>query len=209
MLRMHVLRPPEYFAGLSFWALVVRCDRVILADSFQYSRQSFQNRARLRTPDGWQWITVPLKGGQRGCSIAEIEIDNTVPWRGKHLRALQYNYRSAPYFEAFEDRFEDLLEHEWTTLGDLTVASTSLVADILDLPRPERLSRVQAQPDESTELLLNSDPHQEGCPVLQFDGVQYHQNFPGFEAGMSILDAVFNLGFESIELLNRVGKLVE
>lgn len=194
-------RPPEYFAGLEFWIPAVVGDVIRLDDRVPYRRQSFQNRARLRTPDGWQWITVPLKGRQRGTSIADIEIDNTVPWRSKHLRALQYNYRTSPYFEAYEDRFEDLLRREWLTLGSLTVTTVELVCNILELPAPESVRHEHGSPPSSNEerLDLAEEPHAGG--VYSFMAVPYRQNFPGFEAGMSVLDAFFNLGHEVLDLI--------
>jgi len=182
---------------------VLRCDRVILADTFQYSRQSFQNRARLRTPDGWQWITVPLKGGQRGRPIAEVEIDNTVPWRGKHLRALQYNYRTTPYFEAFEDRFEAFFDRDWHTLGSVSVASIRLVCEILDIPEPLVQSEGGRPAPDSQELILDSDRPVDGVAILELEPKVYRQNFAGFEPGMSVLDALFNLGFETLDLMKR------
>jgi hypothetical protein len=196
---MHSIRPPEYFPGLPFWALLLACDEVVLADDFQYSRQSFQNRARLKTPNGWQWITVPLKGGGRGYSIAEVEIDNSVPWRGKHLRALQYNYRSTPYFESFEDRFIEFFDQDWETLGSLTVTSIGLVCDILGLQTPDTASTGGTAGDQSRELILDSDRADGGAAILEFEPAAYPQNFEGFESGLSVLDLLFNVGFEAID----------
>jgi len=193
---MFALRPPEYFPGLPFLALMQQCERFVLADTFQYSRQTFQNRAKLRNPNGWQWITVPLKGGQRGRPIAEMEIDNTVPWRGKHFRALSFNYRSAPYFEYYEDRLLDFFERDWKRLGSLTAASVALVAHFLSLRTPELLSSVDEDflGSESDELLLDSDPEKLKGVRLEFREPYYEQNFDGFEPGMSALDLLFNHG---------------
>ena len=197
-----VLRPPEYFPGLPFWALALECDQVILADTFQYSRQSFQNRAKLRTPVGWQWITIPVKGRQHGLPINEVEIDNTVPWRGKHLRALQYNYRTSPYFEAFEDRFEAFFDRDWYTLGSVSVASIRLVCKILGLRKPGAMSDGSRPDPDSRELILHSDLDVEGARILKFEPEPYPQNFGGFEPGLSVLDAVFNHGHGSIALIS-------
>lgn len=193
---MYAIRPPEYFAGLPFWALMLCCERFVLADTFQYSRQSFQNRARIRNPNGWQWLTIPLKGSQHGRAIREVEIDNTVPWRGKHFRALSFNYRSTPYFEFYEEPVARLFEQEWTFLGELTIASINLVAGMMDLNPPEIDSAddtVPVGPPEE-ELLLESD--QAGLPGqrLRFVDPVYDQNFEGFVPGLSILDLVFNHG---------------
>ena len=200
---MYAIRPPEYFPGLPFWALMLRCDRFLLAESFQYSRQTFQNRARIRNPTGWQWLTVPLKGRQHGRAIRDVEIDNTVPWRGKHFRALTFNYRSTPYFEFYEERFAGLYEQDWPRLGPLTVASIRLVARLMSLDAPEVLPErdEKAEPPPASELLLESDPPDLQGARLRFNEPEYHQNFEGFEPGMSILDLLFNHGPDAKSLI--------
>ena len=60
------IRPPEYFPRLSHVALMHYATHFVLADTMQYSRQSFQNRTRVRTREGSSWVSVPLKGGQHG-----------------------------------------------------------------------------------------------------------------------------------------------
>jgi len=199
---MYAIRPPEYFPSLPFWALMLRCERFMLADTFQYSRQSFQNRARIRNPEGWQWITVPLKGRQHGLAIRDVEIDKTVPWRGKHFRALSYNYRSTPYFEFYEDAVASFFDTEWTRLGELTVASIGLAAELLGVEVPEIYGDDGADTgDLGEELLLESDQARLPGMRLEFNEPDYEQNFDGFEPGLSILDLLFNYGPEAKGIL--------
>ena len=106
-----VIRPPDYWPGIAYMALIDRADRVVLADTFQYSRQSFQNRARLRTPQGWQWISIPLRGRQHGTPIREVMIWQRPAWLRKHLKALVYNYRGTPFFTYYEPALTDLFQH--------------------------------------------------------------------------------------------------
>ena len=70
---MIAIRPPEYFPCLAYAALLLAVDCFVLADTFQYSRQSFQNRTKVRNPQGWQWVSIPLKGGQHGRPICQVE----------------------------------------------------------------------------------------------------------------------------------------
>ena len=200
---MYAIRPPEYFPGLPFWALMLCCDRFLLAESFQYSRQTFQNRARIRNPTGWQWLTVPLKGGQHGRAIRDVEIDNTVPWRGKHFRALTFNYRTTPYFEFYEERFAGLYAQDWPRLGALTTASIRFVADLFSLPQPQILSGSDddAIGPEGDEVLLESDASDLPGVRLRFVEPEYQQNFDGFQPGMSIVDLLFNHGPDAKNVL--------
>ena len=200
---MYAIRPPEYFPPLPFWALMLRTAPFCLDDTFQYSRQSNQNRAKLRNPEGWQWITVPLKGKQHGRAIKDVEIDNSVPWRGKHFRALIFNYRSSPYFEYYEPAFIELYEKEWIYLGDLTMATVHMVCGLLGLPKPEPSSVLNLDTaTEMDELLLDSDNPTASGPRLVFEEPSYQQNFEGFEPGMSVLDLLFNYGPQTIGIIS-------
>lgn len=170
---------PEYFPRLDFFRQLLA--GVPVDPTHPYTRQSFMNRTRLRTPDGWQWLTVPVVGRQRGVPISQVVIDNSVPWRGKHLRAFQYNYRSTPYFEAYEDRFVEFFEREWDTLGPLVVASIDLSQDLIGPLPPVGPQQpvTEPQPTDTT----------------------YVQNFPGFVPNLSVLDAFFNLGPAARDLI--------
>lgn len=216
---MIAVRPPEYFPRLRYMALMQAVDCFVLADTFRYSRQSFQNRSRLRNPQGWQWITVPLQSGQRGRAIRDIEINMRGRWIEKHWRAFQYNYRSTPYFEYFEAQVEPFFERTWDRLGPLTTASVELVHDLMGLSTtlvrassldgaPASLEGILAAMNRR-DLLAPADaaPHdREVVPALdvfRFETPTYRQNFEGFEPGMSAVDVVFNYGPEARSLLEQ------
>ena len=221
---MIALRPPEYFPGLAYMALVQRAGRFVLADTLPYRRRTMQNRGRLRTPQGWQWISVPLKGGQRGRPIAEVRLENRERWLVKHWRSFQYNYRSTPYFEFYEPEVKPFFEREWTHLGALTCASVELLAGLMDLPTPlVRASRLPGAPrtaaaieealrasGETAALRVPASGRAEGLSeaekaggMFHFDAPTYRQNFEGFEPGMSAADLLFNLGPEAAARLRE------
>jgi hypothetical protein len=198
---LSAIRPPDYFPSIDFWGLVLHADQFVLDLTAPYQKQSYQNRARLRTPDGWQWITVPLVGGQKGVPLANVEIDNSAPWRAKHLRALQYNYRTSPYFEAFEHEFVAFFKTDWKELGPLTVASIRLMGRLLGLPEPETNVDPGVAKTDRPNLVLDSDIRSSDARVVQVSVDAYRQNFPGFVPGLSILDTFFNLGFDTVDLI--------
>lgn len=209
--------PPEYFPRLPYMALVQHVDRFVLADTFAYSGQSFQNRARLRNPQGWQWITVPLRAHQKHNPIHAVRINEEDPWIGKHWRAFQYNYRSTPYFEYFEPQVEPFFKREWTQLGALTCASVELLHELMGgTTRLVRASTLDGAPHtthqildamEAPTLVAFSEQIEEvfgeagAVRALHFDPPEYHQNFDGFEPGMSAADLLFNYGPDARSIL--------
>lgn len=221
---MLAIRPPEYFPGLAYMALVVHVDRFVLADTFQYSKRSMQNRGKLRTPQGWQWISVPLKGGQHKRPIAEVAIETRERWIEKHWRAFQYNYRTTPYFEFYEPRFAPFFEREWKHLGALTCASVELLHELMEgSTELVRASELEGQPDTLPAIweavgggtvgaLPDTAAHDAqlvpSLKALHFEAPTYRQNFEGFEPEMSTADLLFNYGPEATAML-REGIAVE
>ena len=158
----------------------------------QYSRQSFQNRAKIRTPDGAQWISVPLMGHQFGSSIGETRIDYSTTWQQKHKKALQFNYGSTPFFEHYRDELFELIDRKYENLGALTVASTRLVHRYLRIAGSLELGGTDGHASDDTSRSDDSWPYEPPA---------YLQNFDGFVPGLSILDILFNHGPESTRIV--------
>lgn len=216
---MVAIRPPEYFPRLHYMALIQEVDRFYLADTFEFSRQSYHNRTKLRNPDGWHWITVPLAWGERTAPLIEVSIQENPIWTDKHWRAIMYDYRSTPYFEFYEDRFKPLFEEEWETIGEFTSGSVERVCELLEIDTELiRLSDLDDPPftfeaacsvlrtDELVCLPDTAEYNRQfvpGLETLKFEEPEYRQNFPGFEPGMSVLDMLFNYGPESVSLISE------
>lgn len=220
------IRPPEYFPRLSYMALVAAVDTFVVADTFQYSNRSFHNRTRLRSPQGWHWVTVPLRGPQHGRPIDRVEIENKRKWPRSHRRSFEYDYRSTMYFEYYEDTFVAIFERTWERLGPLTARSVELLHGLMELDtRLLRASSLPGRPDSVAAVLgalgdgeaevwapPAAAPHDaeqvERIKVFHFEEAPYHQNFEGFEPGLSAADMLFNYGPETVSELERRGQVV-
>ena len=220
---MIAVRPPEYWPRPEFFALMDEADEFVLADTFQYSRQTFQNRSPLRTPDGRQWISIPLKGGQHGKPILDVRIWGKHRWIGKHWRALQFNYRTTPFFEFYEHRLRPIFDRDWERLSELTAASVEILRDLIGIETPillaSQLSRAPSTLDDILEVAGRADlviPRVSrsvdaalAASVLEFDPPRYRQNFEGYEPEMSALDLLFNYGPSCLTMIRSHTRLVK
>ena len=204
------VQPPVYFPNLSYCALMATVDCFVVGDSFQYSRQSFQNRTRVRSPDGAQWLTVPLLSGQHGNPISETRIDYSFHWQKKHLKALQFNYGSTPFYDHYIDDISSIIATRHDSLAGLTVVSVALTHELLGLNSTLEKEGSNGLGENrstiGTEYLLEPDRKWEGihapdCRFLSFDHPVYRQNFDGFIEAMSVLDLLFNHGPEAPRIL--------
>lgn len=188
---------PEYFPRLAFFGEIQR-GRVDHMDlSRPYTRQTFQNRTKIRTPSGWQWLTIPVKKQEKGTPLAQMEIDYSSKWVQDHLKGLRYNYETAPFYEHYIPSITSLLSERHSKLSDLTSITVDWGIETLKLKPLGLFPRTN-----SGDPQLITPPSIVSEPIVREP--VYRQNFPGFEPGMSWLDALFNLGPMARELLNRI-----
>jgi hypothetical protein len=215
---MIAVQPPAYFPPLSYTALIGHVDHFILADTFRYRSETFQNRSKLRNAPGGHWITIPLFGRPEGAPIEAVEIETGGRWREKHWRSFLYDYRSTMYFEYYEDAFRPFFEQEWACLADCVCRSVALQAELMDLRTPITRASALANRPRSLDAILEATgadvlavPADPSPPSLssgtvetvRYDHPTYRQNFEGFEPGMTALDLLFNYGREAPRRMMR------
>ena len=88
----------NYIPWKGYFDMIASVDEFILFDDMQYTRRDWRNRNQIKTPQGVQWLTVPVKvKGKYHQAIRETEIDG-MEWAQAHWKALTQNYRRAPHF---------------------------------------------------------------------------------------------------------------
>jgi UDP-2,4-diacetamido-2,4,6-trideoxy-beta-L-altropyranose hydrolase len=159
--------------------------------------------------------------------LNEIEISDDASWSHKHWMTLVANYSRAPHFRAYRDFFEESYKRPWTSLNQLAWHFTRYLLDALELtPRVVFSSEigVTAHKDElicdlcrwaGATTYLSGPFGREYLDVGRFRdagiSVEFHdykhpayrQTFRGFEAGMSVVDLLFNHGPESVSILTN------
>ncbi len=191
---------PEYFPTAETMGALSLADVVVLADTFRYAKQTRQNRASIRNPNGWQWLSVPIARRPAGTSICDSKINASEPWMKKHWKAMQFNYRSSPYFEYYEDQLIDLYQSAPENLADLTCASVIRTSKLFGFEQTfVRASALGGMPKtekdclalcpEHNQVAIQNDNGTVRCTVKPF-----RQNFVGFVPGLSAIDLLFNMG---------------
>lgn len=225
-----VIHQPEYLPWLGFFDKIDKCDLFVILDHVQFQR-GFINRNKIKTPTGWQWLTVPVihRFPQK---IIEVKINNQTNWRNQHWMALTKNYGKAPYFKNYAEFFKHTYEHEWELLVDLDIYLIRNLMKFLGLETPIEISSSLNVKGKSTEMLINickalggdtylSGPggknymsmkkfEEEGIKVIfqEFQYPTYPQRFEkaGFQSHMSIVDLLFNCGEKSLKVIRGAGK---
>lgn len=218
------VRAPTYFPPLSETSLFAHVDHFVLADTFRFRRQSFQNRSKLRNAPGTHWITIPLFGNPEGAPLHEVEVETKGRWQEKHWRSFLYDYRSTMYFSHFQDVLRSFYDTTWTRLANCTCRSVERQAALFGLSTTlTRASDLDGAPDSVRGIVdavgadtlvvpQQADVVSTAAPRIQsfaFRHPTYHQNFEGFENGATALDLLFNYGPEARRIATEAGTLLQ
>jgi hypothetical protein len=225
---------PNYLPYIGFFHKIAASDAFVVVDHVQFVKRGpfgWMHRNRIRTPEGWMWLTVPvLTKGKFHQAISETVINNQEPWTRKHWRSLETHYRHAPFFKQYSGFFEETYAREWELLAELNTAIIRGVLDMLGIRVPMTLSSTMAVTRRSTELVCElcrktgADSYLSGihgrdylkegafadCGVKllyqDFRHPVYRQARAGaFVANLSIVDLLFNCGPDSLAVLKGHG----
>lgn len=220
----------NYIPWKGYFDMIASVDEFILFDDMQYTRRDWRNRNQIKTPQGVQWLTVPVKvKGKYHQTIRETEIDG-MDWAQAHWKALTQNYRRAPHFAEICAWLEPY--YSSATYTHLSVLNRALIEAICDyLGITTRISNswdYELQPGK-TERLVSlceqaggteyiSGPAardyiqpelfaERGIALSWFDYSgypEYPQLWGEFMHGVTILDLLFNCGKDAPRFMKHV-----
>ncbi|EDT04617.1 WbqC-like family protein [Burkholderia ambifaria IOP40-10] len=146
----------NYIPWKGYFDLIAATDEFILYDDAQYTRRDWRNRNQIKTPQGVQWLTVPVRvKGRYHQSIRETEIDGT-DWAEQHWTRLRQNYARAPHFARYAPELEALYLHgRHDTLSALNLAMLTWVNRQLGIATRMSSSSDYTLEGDRTDKLLN------------------------------------------------------
>jgi hypothetical protein len=218
------IHQPQYLPWLGYLDKLDSADLFIILDTVQFKKHEWQNRNRIRTNEGWQWLTVPIidRFPER---IDRVAVSSGVDWARKHRHALALQYGKAPYWEPVGPALLALLERPWTRLCDLNVAALDLLCDHLGIATPRRLASTLSAREEPTDRLIDLCRAVGGTTYLAGQGgagymdlarfaqadiavsaqgyrhPEYPQRYTPFVSHVSVVDLLLNCGPESLAVL--------
>jgi hypothetical protein len=224
------INQPAYLPWLGYFDRIAASDVHVVLDTVQFERNSFTNRNKVRTADGWTWLTVPVKlrGHLDGMTIAEVEIADD-HWRRKHWATILQNYRKAPHFAAHAEFFEGVFARPWARLCDLLDATTRYLLRALGIETEIRAASALGVTGRKSELVLNlcrrlgatryisgvlgrdyldEAPFRGAGIAVEYQDYahpRYPQIHGGFEPYMSVIDLLFNAGPGAGRILREGG----
>ena len=193
----------------------------------QFTKRDWRNRNKIKTPNGIQWLTVPVQTkGSFNQKISETRVDGN-KWQKDHWNSLTKNYSRAHFFEEISQWLKPLYqERDYSFLSHLNRTFIDKICSYLNIKTKISSSSGYELTGDKTERLANlcnqvcgteyiSGPAAKeyidegvfkslGIKLTWFDysGYKpYTQLWGSFYHDVSILDLLFNCGKDASKYL--------
>ena len=220
------IHQPNYLPWLGYFHKISECDIFVFLDNVLYSKGWVINRNKIKTPDGWTWLTVPLRShGILEKRMCEVEISDAVDWGKKHLKSIKYCYGRAVYYDEYKSFFKRLYARKWDKLAKLNEEIIYYIVKKMDINKTfVKASDLNVQ-GLGMDLIINickvlgADTYYSGIGGMDYQdeksflkaGIKlvyqnfqhpiYEQRFGEFIPNLSAIDLLFNYGPQSIDIL--------
>jgi len=194
-----------------------------------------RNRIKTANDVIFLTIPLSLKDGRMKTKINTATVKKHVPWQKKHLRGMQYAYRKAEHYDAVYPFLEELLSGQFELLSEWTIHIIRSISNRIGIDteflEASRLGEIPGikdgrlvnicrkiecekylSPQGSADYLERNNP---GGELLRNNIALYYQNFihpqycqlyGDFISHLSIIDLLFNCGFEKALPIIRSGR---
>ncbi len=221
-----VVLQPTYLPWIGYLGMIDLADIFVFYDDVQFSVQSWQQRNKIKTAQGWAWLTVPIER-EFGSKINETRINNRTNWSKKHWKSIRQSYSKAPHFNKYAPLFEELYQKTWEYLADLNIALIKEISRITGLETKFMRSSELKVEGTKTERLINllkkigddeyiSNPGSRDYLEVnrfrenniklywyEYEHPVYPQIRGEFIPYLSVIDLLFNVGDEAVRYIRE------
>ena len=219
------IHQPHYLPWVPYFNKILQSDQFVFLDNVQFQKNGMQNRNQIKTKDGVLWLTVPVMQSL-GQQISETVIADKGAVN-KHLKTIEMAYKKSPHFndifpvivQVTDKGYDKLSELNCDLImrfleyfgykGEVIKASQINVSGrgsdlVLDICRKLGASKYISGPGGKAYMKLE-DFGRGGVAVefQDYKNVEYPQLFAeqGFIGDLSVVDLLFNMGKESLRVI--------
>lgn len=223
------IHQPNFLPWLGYFYKIKHSDCFVLLDNVDFqtgNASSITNRCLIKTINGVNHLTVPVQKSSTKL-INQILIDSKQTWQKKHLKTISFTYSKSKYYNEIFPSIENILNTNHQNLSSLNIELIKFVCDYLKLNIPLKIaSELDLVSTEKNSRIIELCKKFDGTIYLSGNGakkyndvesfrqanielkysnfqvIEYPQIHGEFIPKLSILDALFNLGTKTNDILN-------
>lgn len=217
------IHQPEHLPYLGFFSKINNADELVILDSVNYKKNYFQNRNQIIGANGVQYITVPVTHTNGAINLVQIDFKHWRRTKKKNLNTIKQAYGKCEYFDDFYPQLAEVYSKDHIYLSEMNIDLIRLVFKYLQINVPFIRSSIIKASGAKTDLLVdickkrNATSYLSGpsgkdylelrkfgdikVSFFSYECPKYDQKKNKFTPYMSIIDAIFHLGTNTLQLL--------
>lgn len=225
------IHQPDYIPWLGLFYKMYLSDVFIHLDDAQFSNQAAHNFNVIKTPQGELRLKFPVEV-KFGDPINVVRPKYELKWNEKHLKTIEMNYSKAPFFKETFPEIKDLYLSQFKSVAELNITLNEFIATKFGI-KPKfilasdfGLTTLREEKVIDLTLAVGGTKYISGNGAkayqteshftdrgvelwyLDYKPIEYPQIRGAFLPCMSVLDYIFNCGYnfeyvvESVKNLN-------
>lgn len=226
--KIAAIHQPNFFPWLGYFEKIAQSDFFVFLDDVQFTKTggSWSNRVKLLISGIPNWVTATIDRNYSGTrNINEMNFINISPlWQEKMIKSIENNYKKHPFYSEVMPQLVPLILNKETNIAEYNITAIIEIANWLgiNISKFRRSSTILTN-SQSNEMLCEltaafgansymcgggADGYQD-AEVFKKQGIHLlYQNFQHpiypqkgqaeFVPGLSIIDALMNIGKESV-----------
>lgn len=221
------IHQPENLPWLGFFHKMALCDKYVVLDSVQFTKNNVQNRNKIFSEkNDYSWVSVPVSiKGHTSSVLANTKIssENNPKWKMSYWGKIESAYKSHPYFKIYHEELKDIIYKDEPYLVNFNMNLINFFRDKLDITTQIFRSSGLPVAGKRSDLLLSICEHLGATTYLSGPSgknyldknifqekniqIDYHQfEYPKYPARkyvkyLSTIDLLMNCGPESKKYL--------
>lgn len=116
-----VIMQPTYLPWIGYFDLIQKSNVFVFLNDVQFSKQSWQVKNKINSQGKELILTVPVKKTKLATNIDQIIIDQSKPWKKKHLKSIYYSYIKSEFFKEIYPIIEQLFSNQTDSLAEFNM----------------------------------------------------------------------------------------
>ena len=223
------LMQPTYLPWLGYFNLIKKSDEFVFYTTTQLTKRSWQTRNKIKAQNGTLMLTIPVKKttSRENLTIENSKVQKEFNWQENHLKSIRQSYSKAPFFDQVYPLLSTVLSKKSDFLIEYTIPIITALLEKLDINTEITFSKDITYTGKKDEALISICKERNASNYLSVKGSmdyiltgenlfdknsiqllwndykhpEYEQFFGSYESHLSIIDALFMLGFEKVKTI--------